>query len=100
MTLPTAVTRDTYHVGDESRLFGSFTNLAGADADPTAIVCTVRKPDATIVTPSVVKDSVGHYHADLILDTSGTYYYGFSGTGAVVAAGESELYVIPTKLTA
>jgi hypothetical protein len=100
MTAPTAVARDVYHVGDEARLFGSFTNLAGAAADPTTAVCTVRKPDGTIATPAVVHDGLGAYHADVLLPLGGTYYYGWVGTGAVIAGNESELYVIPTKLTA
>lgn len=82
-----------FDIGDQIRLSVAFTDLAGTAADPTTVVCTVRKPDNTTSTPSVTNDSTGAYHSDLTLDLDGSWYFRFAGTGALVVAEEGTFVV-------
>lgn len=87
---------NTYDVGDLVRLSAVFRNSAGAATDPTAPTLTYKKPSGTLVTvvsPTLIKDSTGNYHYDVTLDESGSWWYRFSGTGAVTQAGEKEIVV-------
>lgn len=81
---------EPYIVTTQIRTTGTFRSLAGALADTTA-VCSVKAPDGTITTPSVVHDSTGVYHADITLDQAGTWYIEWQGSGAVIAAGDSAI---------
>lgn len=79
------------NIGDVRRVSVAFTNLAGAAADPTAVLLYVKKPGVGYTTytygvdVSVVKDSTGNYHADLTLDTVGMWLFEWAGTGVVTA---------------
>lgn len=87
---------NAYDIGDQVELDVTFTDLAGAAADPTTVVCTVRDPAGVQTTPAVAKDGVGLYHATITVATAGTWSYWFMGTGALVAATpESHLFVRP-----
>lgn len=89
------------NIGDMRRVSVAFTNASNAAADPTTVKLHVRKPysaQATTYTYNapgspIVKDSTGAYHADLSLDTAGTWYYEWEGTGAVEAAEEGSFFV-------
>jgi hypothetical protein len=89
---------NTYNIGSQVRLVIT-TALGGSDADPTSLMLKVRPPAgaerelAYGVDAALVKDSVGHYHYDLTLTTSGVWWYRSEATGAVVAAAESGLQV-------
>lgn len=75
-----------YDIGDTVRLTGTFTDSAGAVADPTTVTVTVTNPAGVVTNPAATKDSVGVYHVDVAPTVSGTWRYAFSGTGALVAA--------------
>lgn len=83
-----------YVVNQQVRLTGTFRNLAGALADPTAVTVKVQDAAGTEVTyADAVHDSLGVYHKDITITKpasggGGTWYYRFEGTGAVIAAGE------------
>lgn len=83
---------EPYVVTTQIRVTGTFRSLAGALADTTA-VCTVKAPDGTITTPSVVHDSTGVYHADITLDQAGMWYIEWQGTVTVIAAGDVAISV-------
>ena len=83
----------TYDIGDTVRLKGEFTDDAGAAADPTAVSMIVKDPAGTKTTytyalAQITKLAVGIYYYDLTITMAGDWYYRFSGTGAVVTAGE------------
>ena len=93
-----AVAANTYDVGDEVRLSAAFEKPANTPADPGTIVFKVKDPSGNITTytygsdAQLVKDSTGNYHVDVTIDEEGTWFYRFTGTGTVVAAGESFFY--------
>ena len=79
---------ETYDIGDRITVTGTFTNKAGALADPTTIVFKYRVRGGEAVTGTASKASTGVYTADVDLTEAGQWYFRFTGTGAVVAAGE------------
>ena len=78
------------NVGDKPRLSEVFQNN-GVDADPAVVTLRITKPDGTIVTPSPVKDSLGHYHYDVPIDMAGLWSWEWSGDDNV--ADEGQFYV-------
>ena len=80
MTLP-------YIVTTQIRSTATFRTLAGALSNTTA-VCSVKAPDGTTSAPAVVNDSTGVYHADITLDSAGTWYIEWQGSVTVIAAGD------------
>lgn len=75
-----------YDKGDTIRITCTFTNSAGTATDPTAVVARLQDPAGTETTPSTTKSATGVYYFDVTPALSGTYYYRFEGTGALVAA--------------
>jgi len=59
----------------------SIKNMTNVLADPSAIRFLVKLPDSSVVTyvygvaAEFVKDSVGNYHIDLVMNQSGTWVY-------------------------
>lgn len=88
-----SITMVIYQSGALVTTSAVFTDKTGAAADPTTVTLKYKKDAAattTVVHPAgpVVKDSTGHYHADL--DTSGwtgpglqQWFIEWVGTGAV-----------------
>lgn len=74
----------------------------GTPTDPDTIVFKVRTPAGVETTytyaigPTVVRDGVGQYHVDVLLNQTGRWWYRWEGTGAVETAAEQMLYVIET----
>lgn len=77
-----------YDKGQLVRVSVTFQDTTGAYVDPTTVVLTVIDPAGTTTTPSVTKDSLGHYHADVNANLSGTWKYRFTGTGTNQGADE------------
>jgi hypothetical protein len=81
----------SYYAGTGVRVSAAFTDINGAAVDPTTVTLKYQSPGvATTWTyggaGSIVKDSIGNYHA--ILDTTalpGVWAYEWQGTGAVLA---------------
>jgi hypothetical protein len=82
----------TYIVSTRIRSTATFVNVAGANADPTAVVCTVKNPAGTTSTPSVTNSATGIYYADITLDAVGRWLIEWQGTGALIAAGDADVY--------
>ena len=87
------MTAPKFDIGDKVRLTCALTDITGAAADPTTVVCTVRAPDNTTSTPSVMHPGLGSYYSEVTTTQSGTYFYRFEGTGALVVAEEGQFYV-------
>lgn len=87
-------TINNYDIGDLVRMAVVFKDDTGEVADPTAVTLMVLRPGDTVATAvSPVKDATGQYHGDIAIDTAGSWYYRWAGTGAVVAAEETHFYV-------
>lgn len=82
----------TYMPGSVVRLTVTFTNNAVA-TDPTTVQLLLKGGTQGLVTytygsSAIAKDSVGNYHYDFTVPSSGQYNYRWTGTGTVVAAAE------------
>lgn len=84
-----------------------FSDLAGTATDPTTVTLVVERPDATQLEygwPSpgadgtLTKEAVGQFYAAVEIDQSGVWEYRLAGTGAVVAAAEGTLRVVPRRV--
>lgn len=84
-------------VGDQVRLKVTVTDTAGTATDPTTISVRVRTPSGTIRTPSVVRDAVGQYHADVALDEAGVWQWEWVTSGNLVLVEGDERYVYPRR---
>lgn len=79
-----------------------FSNALGVPTDPDTISVLWRRRGGPATTwvygtdSEVVRDAVGTYHADILIDRAGTYYFRWVGTGDVAAAEESS-FVAVTK---
>jgi hypothetical protein len=88
-----------YDIGDQVRITTTFTNLAGAVADPTVITCVVKSPLGTSTTytygtdAELTRTSTGIYNLDLSIVDAGTYKYKFAGIGALVTADQGRVEV-------
>ncbi len=87
---------DQVHPGERIRLTASFTDPAGAPADPTTVRLRVKADGADEELVSTTKDSTGEYHADLVVPYAGPAFrlrYRWEGLGAIQAVLEGELHV-------
>lgn len=66
---------DKLEVGDVARLTLKATDVSGAAVDPGNLRLFVRQPDGNQVTPTVIREDVGAFHADVELAVSGIYFY-------------------------
>lgn len=89
-----------YDIGDLARVTAVFTDGETGDAiDPDVVKLAYRPKDGELVTltygtdSEIVKDSVGHYHADIDIDSSGIWRYRWYSTGDGQAAEESSFFV-------
>lgn len=90
----------TYDIGDVAELSGAFTDTyTGAAVEPQTVVCTVRKPNGTTLTPDVADHGDGTYTAEVTLDRPGSWWYAFDGIGGEQASGERELRVRTRRVT-
>jgi len=68
-------------------------------ADPTTITFRYHRPDSTTgvatfgVDTTVVRDGIGSYHLDLLLDAVGLWTVRVTGTGTVTAPAEQQIIV-------
>lgn len=90
-----------YDLGDTVRVSAVITDATGATTDPTTIACKVKNPAGNVSTPTVTKDSVGNYHADVAIGTAaageGEWFYRFEATGTIAGAAEGKFKVRDSK---
>ena len=87
-----------YHEGDGLRLQCTFT-ISGTKTDPTAISLKVQGPTAsspteyTYALSQITKGTTGVYYKDITFNVEGTWHYKWTGTGAVAAVDEGDVYI-------
>lgn len=92
-----------YDIGDKLRFTATFTNLAGAATDPTAVLFRMKLPAGTTTTytygsnAELVKSSTGVYYVEWTFSVADTHHYRFSGTGTVTAADEGSVLIRRSK---
>jgi hypothetical protein len=72
--------------------------VVGKPTNATA-VCKVRKPDHSVLTPSLSNPSTGVYVATVDPDIAGDWLYRFDFTGAAKAAGEQRFVVAERRVS-
>lgn len=86
-------------IGNERILTATFVNAkTNLNQKPGAVVCTVKKPDGTTVTPAITDNNDGSYSATVLADVPGPWYYRWEGSAGLVAAGEGFFNVYESKV--
>ena len=94
----------TYDIGDRRKLTCEIRDENETLVDPTTLVFTMKKPDATLTTytygtdAQLVRDSTGLFHVYWDCATAGKYFYRYAATGNVGAAEESTFTVRASKV--
>jgi hypothetical protein len=96
---------NSYPTGSNVRFSAEFKDpTTGAYVDPTTVTFKIKSPETGVITtyslppgPQVVKDSVGHYHADYTIDFPGIWYYRWEGSGAYIGAKEYYVCAMDTE---
>jgi len=83
----------SYDIGDRVEIRVVFRDRQGAPADPTVATLTVMAPSGALTTPALAKQSPGTYAAEVTITMAGIWKYRAKGEGAVVAAGEGQIFV-------
>ena len=98
MAIPNA-----YDQKDLVRCTATWTNSAGVNVDPTAVIFKFMNPAGTITTytygvdAALVKEETGVYHVDIDASASGTWYYRFESTGTGQAADEAQFEIYESE---
>lgn len=88
----------THDIGDRPVITGTFTDVDGAPANPSAITFRLIAPDGTVSTGThvdAVNSAVGTWSWPIPapFDQSGVWYARVEGTAGVIAAAESRITV-------
>lgn len=88
----------SYTIGNSIRVSIDFRDPAGVYVDPTAVEVRIRKPAPSAETAvlAAVRDDLGRFHADVLVDRAGIWAYRAVASGAVVAAVEGTFEVAPS----
>lgn len=85
----------TYFVGETVTISAAMElAVTGDDLDPTTVQLLVKEPnvDTLVLTygtdDALVRDSAGHYHADITLTSKGTWHYQWKGSDVAIAIAE------------
>lgn len=92
---------NSYDVGDLVRMSSVFYDDDGNLADPSTITLKVKDIAGTVstyvfgVAAEVVRDKLGHYHADIEIDGAGDgfWFFRWEGIGAIIAAEERKIQI-------
>ena len=88
---------NTYYTGSNINHWVIYRDFATkALVDPTTVTFSIRTPGVHIaivtyiylVDPELVRDSIGHYHVDYVLDFPGDWHYQFEAAGNYIGAAE------------
>lgn len=95
---------DRYLIGQVVRISVAATDADATAADPGGLALLVKSPDGTITTytygtaAEVVRTATGAYHADIALDTAGTWRWRWEATAPNAGADEGALTVLASKV--
>lgn len=89
---------NSYLKGQKIRCEAEFRNVAsGALVDPANVFFRSLNPNNVAITRqylvdlNVIRDGVGLYHYDLLLDVAGTWHYRWDSTGTHEGANETRV---------
>jgi hypothetical protein len=86
-----------HQIGDTVRLSTTF-KVGTVLTDPTDVELVIREPDGTETTEAyspgdIVRDSVGAFHCDLVVDAAGIWSWKWTGTGTAAGVDEGSFTV-------
>lgn len=84
---------NSYDIGSLVKLTASFSDNNGVPVNPSAVLLRIKPPGGTtqVFTPALSSDSTYYYNFQTGI--SGTHYYRFEGSGAVVAVADGQFEV-------
>jgi hypothetical protein len=93
----------TYEIDTDIQINGIFINaLTGVDIDPTAITLFMLNPNGVATSYSypgtITRDSLGHFHQQLVPSVSGTWTYKWQATGAAVCTSPDTTFTVKSSL--
>lgn len=83
----------TYDLGDVVPLGITITDSTGANANASAVTCSIYQPDGTLVTGSVTNPSTGLYNCDFQPTQNGRHAVKWVATGTNASAYSDEFLV-------
>jgi hypothetical protein len=91
-----------HQIGDTVRLSTTF-KVGTVLTDPTDVELVIREPDGTETTEAyspgdIVRDSVGAFHCDVVVDAAGIWSWKWTGTGTAAGIDEGTFTVEETLL--
>lgn len=90
---------NTFVAGNTLQLLVSFSE-SGTFFTPGTVTCQVIGPTSRVIlTPTVIEDSVGEYHANVVVNDPGLWSYRWSTTNPA-SAGEGTFLVRPSVFVA
>jgi hypothetical protein len=95
-----------YDVGDAIRLSAVFYDEGGGAVDPSTVTLKVKDLAGATTTyiyltdAEVIRDRLGHYHADLVITGlgDGDWNFRWAGTGAARAAEQAKFRVVKLEV--
>lgn len=90
-------------VGNRVRLVATF-KLRADLRDPTSLRFKFRNPSNKLTTyvygtdPEIVRDALGEFHVELMLNAPGEWRYRWEGEGIVTAANEGKLRCVASQV--
>ncbi len=94
-----------FMIGDTARIPVNVTSVATSlIADPGGLLIRIKKPDGTVTVvtygsdAALIKDSVGNYHVDQLLDQAGLWRWRWEATAPNQGVVEGALNVIKSAV--
>jgi hypothetical protein len=92
---------DTYLANNDVRMYTTITispQLGGGAIDPVTVTLHLTLPTGAVIdiSSSIVRDSVGNYHADYVPTLLGVYTYEWVGTAPAVVFDKRQFLVVDT----
>lgn len=89
-----------YNIRNIIRVSADFHNLGGTQVDPSEVTLFFKTPDGIIseitYPGSIIRDSAGLYHFDVLIMQSGNHYYEYEGRGNLIATAEGQFLAKPS----
>ena len=91
--------------GEAARVSVVISGPDGAHADPISLTLRTISPQGAATTlrypddAAIVRDALGHYHADIVLDQPGTWYWRWQSGHPSIGVAEGRITVQPSRFT-
>lgn len=93
-----------YIPGEIARISIRVTDITGTAADPGTLTLKIKPPTGPTATyvygsaAEIVRDSLGNYHADIVMSTSGQWAYRWETTAPNGGAAEGAIVVKKSRV--